>query len=98
MQFVTPKEVTDILLPNDKVLVSALEADDKTYGGLHLDPRHYDKYKKGVVISIGPGKLTEDETKRIPMQLAIGDVVLFDVTIAKEITINAAKFKIFNED
>lgn len=97
MQVTLPQELNDVLLPNDKVLVMPLDADNKTHGGLLLDPRHLDKFKKGVVVVVGPGKYNEDETKRIPMQLAVGDVVLFDISLAKQITVNTKVFNIFDE-
>ena len=96
MKFVMPQETNDVSLPNDKILVSALDPENKTFSGLILDPRHYDKFKKGVVVLTGPGNLTEDETKRIPLQLSKGDVVLFDTSYIKEININNKVFNIFN--
>lgn len=97
MQFTMPTELSDVLLPNDRVLIVPVDADDKTHGGLILDPRHRDAFRKGIVVLVGPGKLTEDETARIPMQLTNGDVVLYDVNVAKPITINTKTFNIFTE-
>jgi len=98
MKFEMPAlELFNVLVPNDKVLVMDLDIDNKTHGGLLLDPRHYDKFKKGVVVLVGPGKFNEDKTKRIPMQLSSGDIVLFDLAIAKQININSKVFNIFDE-
>ena len=91
-----PEELNDVSLPNDKILISLLDTEKKSFGGLIIDPRHYDKFKKGVVVLTGPGNLTEDESKRIPLQLSKGDVILLDNSYIKEININNKVFSIFN--
>ena len=98
MQIQMPiKELADVQLPDDRILILPLDADSKTHNGLILDPRHYDKFKKGAVVLIGPGKLTEDKTGRISTQLEVGDIVLFDSTMVKQININNKVFNIFTE-
>lgn len=97
MKFDLPVELVDVSVPNNKVLILPLEAELKSKGGLIIDHRHIDKFKKGVVVLVGPGKLTKDKSKTIPMSLEELDIVLFDTTQYKEVSINCKTFYIFDE-
>ncbi len=60
----------------DRVLVKPLEKEEKTKGGIFLPDTAKEKPQEGKVLAVGPGKLS-DEGKRIPMDLAVGDIVIF---------------------
>lgn len=92
-----PEEIKDVSVPNNKILVSVIGPDPKSSGGLIIDHRHHDKFKKGVVVLAGPGELARNKKKTIPMLLAVGDIVLFDTSLMKEVNINCKSFYIFDE-
>lgn len=62
---------------DDRILVEPAEEETATSFGLVLpDTANKEKPQKGKVISVGPGKLT-DEGKRIPMTVKPGDTILY---------------------
>ena len=60
----------------DRVIVRRSEAQEKTAGGILLPDSAKNKPQRGEVLAVGPGKQKEDGTRQ-PMQLKIGDNVLF---------------------
>ena len=60
----------------DRVVIRRETAEEKTKGGLYLPDTAKDKPARGMVISIGDGKLLDDGT-RAPFQIKEGDKVLF---------------------
>ncbi|MFT5992618.1 MAG: chaperonin GroES [Flavobacteriales bacterium] len=73
---------------NDRVLVQRVESEAKSAGGIIIPDTAKEKPQEGVVTAIGPGKL--EDGNRVPMQVAVGERVLFgkysgtDVTVAGE--------------
>jgi chaperonin GroES len=60
----------------DRIVIRRFDADEKTAGGIILPDSARNKPQKGKVLSVGPGKLHKDGTRR-PLQIKEGDVVLF---------------------
>jgi chaperonin GroES len=60
----------------DRLIVRRFEADEKTKGGIILPDQAKNKPQKGKVLSIGPGKLQKDGTRR-GLQVKEGDTILF---------------------
>jgi chaperonin GroES len=60
----------------DRVLVKPIEKEEKTKSGIYLPDTAKEKPQEGEVLAVGPGKMTEDG-KRIPLDLKVGDKVLY---------------------
>ena len=60
----------------DRVIVEPMEQDEITAGGIVLPETAKEKPQKGTVLAVGPGK-KDDEGKTIPMDVKVGDVVLY---------------------
>jgi len=60
----------------DRVVVKAIQREEVTKGGIVLPDTAKDKPQEGIVIAVGPGKLTEDG-KRIAMDVAVSDKVIY---------------------
>lgn len=60
----------------DRILVKPIEREEKTKGGLYLPDTAKEKPQEGKVLAVGPGKLTDDG-KRLPMDVKVGDTVLY---------------------
>ena len=60
----------------DRVVVKPIEQESKTKGGIYLPDTAKEKPQEGKVIAVGPGKLN-DEGKRLPMDVAVGDIVIY---------------------
>jgi len=79
-----------------RVVIEPVEQEEVTAGGIVLPETAKEKPQKGVVLSIGPGDRDEDG-KRIPMDVKVGDTVLFAKYAGTEIKIDNKKLLILRE-
>lgn len=79
-----------------RVVIEPLEQEEVTAGGIVLPETAKEKPQKGVVLSIGPGDRDEDG-KRIPMDVKVGDTVLFAKYAGTEIKVDNKKLLILRE-
>jgi len=61
---------------NERIVVKPIERDATTKSGIVLPDTAKEKPQEGEVFAVGPGRMTEDG-KRIPMELKVGDKVLY---------------------
>lgn len=80
----------------DKILVRALESEDKTKGGILLPDSAKEKPQEGKVLAVGSGKWIEG--KQVPLDVKVGDKVLFSKYGGDEIKINGEELKIIKEE
>ncbi|MHC1696551.1 MAG: co-chaperone GroES [Geobacteraceae bacterium] len=81
----------------DRIIVKRLEEESMTAGGLYIPDTAKEKPQKGEIIAVGKGKITEDG-KVIPVDLKVGDKVLFGKYAGTEIKIDGADYLIMRED
>ncbi|MCX6053785.1 MAG: co-chaperone GroES [Chloroflexi bacterium] len=79
-----------------RVLVEPVEENDITAGGIVLPETAKEKPQKGVVLSVGPGD-RDDDGKRIPLDVSVGDTVLFAKYGGTEIKVEGKKLLILRE-
>ncbi len=60
----------------DKILVEANEAETTTASGIVIPDTAKEKPQEGTVLAVGPGRY-DDSGKRIPIDVAEGDVVIY---------------------
>ncbi len=80
----------------DRVVVEPLEAEEKTSGGILLPDSAKEKPQRGRVVAVGPGKL-QDDGKRVAVEVAVGDEVLYGRYAGNEIKIDGKDVKIMRE-
>jgi chaperonin GroES len=80
----------------NRVVVEPLEQEEITAGGIVLPETAKEKPQKGKVLSVGPGDRDEGG-KRIPMDVAAGDTVLFAKYSGTEIKLDGKKLLILRE-
>lgn len=80
----------------NRLVIEPIEQEEVTAGGIVLPETAKEKPQKGKVISIGPGERDEDG-KRIPLDVAEGDTVLFAKYAGTEIKIDGKKLLILKE-
>lgn len=80
-----------------RVLVEPLEQEDITAGGIVLPETAKEKPQQGLILAIGPGTRDEDG-KRIPMDVAKGDKILFAKYSGTEIKLDGKKYLILREE
>lgn len=60
----------------DRIIVKSLEAEQTTASGLVIPDSAKEKPQEGEVLAVGPGRI-DDSGNRIPLDIAIGDVVIY---------------------
>jgi len=81
---------------HDRVVVTRVEAEEKTAGGILIPDTAKEKPQQGEVIAVGPGG--RDETgKLIPIDLKVGDRVLFGKWSGTEVKIDGVEYLIMKE-
>lgn len=80
----------------DRVVVRPTEQEQTTASGLVLPETAKEKPQQGLVIAAGPGR-RDDDGKRIAMDVAVGDSVLYAKYAGTEIKINNEKLLILKE-
>ena len=81
----------------ERIVVEREESLETTAGGIVLPGSAQDKPSRGVVISVGDGRLLRDGT-RSPLQLKPGDHVLFSTYGPDEIKVGEEEFLLMRED
>ncbi len=81
---------------HDRVLVRRLEEDARTPGGIIIPDTVKEKPQRGEVIAVGPGALTE-AGERAPMDVSVGDTVLFAKYGGTEVRIDGEDLLIMRE-
>ncbi len=61
----------------DRIVVKAIEAETTTASGLVIPDTAKEKPQQGTVIAVGPGRF--DNGTRVPMDVKVGDVVLYSL-------------------
>ncbi len=81
---------------HDRVVVKRIEAEDKTTGGIIIPDTAKEKPSQGEIVAVGPGG--RDEAGRvIPIDLKVGDRVLFAKWSGTEVKIDNAELLIMKE-
>ncbi len=80
----------------DRVVVKPSKADEVTKGGIIVPDTAKEKPVWGDVIAVGPGR-TSDEGKVIPMEIKVGDKVLYGKYSGTEVTMDGEELLIMRE-
>lgn len=80
----------------DRVVVKPEVAEEKTKGGIILPDTAKEKPVIGTIVAVGPGKRTEDG-KIQPVEVKVGDKVLYGKYSGTEVTIDGEEYLIMRE-
>ena len=81
---------------HDRVLIEVLEGEEKTAGGIIIPDTAKEKPQEGEIVAVGSGTRTEDG-KIIPMDVKVGDKVLFGKWSGTEVKIDGVEYSIMKE-
>jgi len=81
----------------DRIVVKRLEGESKTKGGIIIPDTAKEKPIEGKVVAVGSGKVTKDGKVR-PVDVKVGDVVLFGKYSGTEIKIDGEEHVLIRED
>jgi chaperonin GroES len=80
----------------DRVVIKPSPKEEVTKSGLIIPDTAKEKPQEGMVVAVGPGKLDEDG-KRMPMDVAVGDKVLYAKYAGTEVKLEGEEHLIVKE-
>lgn len=83
---------------HDRLIVKRFEEEEKTSGGIIIPDNAKEKPQQGEVIAVGKGKILEDKGTVLPMEVKVGDRILFGKYSGSEIKINGEEYLILREE
>jgi chaperonin GroES len=81
---------------HDRVVLERIDAEEKTAGGIIIPDTAKEKPQQGKVVAVGPGG-RDESGKLIPIDVAVGDRVLFGKWSGTEVKIDGVEFLIMKE-
>lgn len=82
---------------HDRILVRRMEEETKTAGGLFIPDTAKEKPQRGEIVAAGKGRITE-EGKTMPLEVKVGDKVLFAKYAGTEIKFSGEEFIMMREE
>ena len=79
----------------DRIVIKVIEDTEQTSGGIFIPDSAKEKPQKGEVIAVGLGKLN-DKGEREPMDVKVGDIVLYAKYAGTDIKIDGVEYKILS--
>ena len=80
----------------DRILVKRVDEESKTSGGIIIPDTAKEKPQEGTVVAVGPGRWDEDGEKRIPLDVAEGDTVIYSKYGGTEIKYGGEEYLILS--
>ena len=81
---------------HDRVLIKVLDSEEKTSGGIIIPDTAKEKPQEGEVVAVGPGAMN-DTGKLAPMDVKVGDIVLFGKWSGTDVKIDGKEYSIMKE-
>ena len=80
----------------DRIVVRSSEAESTTASGLVIPDTAQEKPQQGEVIAVGPGRRSDHSGDVIPVDVAVGDTVVYSKYGGTEITVDGEELLILN--
>ena len=80
----------------DRIVVKPLDAEQTTASGLVIPDTAKEKPQEGEVVAVGPGRFNEDGDERIPMDISVGDKVIYSKYGGTEVKFAGDEFLILS--
>ena len=80
----------------DRIVVRPAEAEEMTVSGLVIPDTAKEKPQQGEVLAVGPGRRAENSGELIPLDLAVGDTIVYSKYGGTEITFDGEDVLILN--
>jgi len=88
-------DVANIKPLEDKIVVQASEAETTTASGIVIPDTAKEKPQEGKVLAVGPGRI-DDNGNRVPLDVAVGDVVIYSKYGGTEVKYNGEEYLILS--
>jgi chaperonin GroES len=79
----------------DRVVIKPMEEAEQMRGGLYIPDTAKEKPQQGEIVAVGPGKF--EEGKRVPMEVKVGDTVLYGKYSGTEVSLEGDDVLIMRE-
>ncbi|HLZ37384.1 MAG TPA: co-chaperone GroES [Mycobacteriales bacterium] len=80
----------------DRILVQVSDAEQTTASGLVIPDTAKEKPQEGVVLAVGPGRFNDEGDERIPLDVSVGDTVIFSKYGGTEVKYNNEEYLILS--
>ena len=80
----------------DRIVVKPLDAEQTTASGLVIPDTAKEKPQEGEVLAVGPGRFDDDGEKRIPLDVKVGDTVLYSKYGGTEVKYGGGEYLILS--
>jgi chaperonin GroES len=80
----------------DRIVVRTAEAEETTVSGLVIPDTAKEKPQQGEVLAVGPGRRSEQSGEIIPLDIGVGDTVVYSKYGGTEITLDGEDYLILN--
>ncbi|HEY0775139.1 MAG TPA: co-chaperone GroES [Nocardioidaceae bacterium] len=80
----------------DRIVVKPLDAEQTTASGLVIPDTAKEKPQEGEVVAVGPGRFNDDGDERIPMDINVGDKVIYSKYGGTEVKYSGEEFLILS--
>ena len=81
----------------DRIVIKSVEAEQTTASGLVIPDTAKEKPQEGEVLAVGPGRWNDDGDERIPLDVQVGDRVLYSKYGGTEIKIDGEDLLVLRE-
>lgn len=82
---------------HDRILVRRMAEEERTAGGLFIPDSAKEKPQRGEIVAAGKGRITEDG-KTLPLEVKVGDKILFSKYAGTEIKFDGSEFLMMREE
>ena len=80
----------------DRIVVKGIEAQQTTASGLVIPDTAKEKPQEGEVVAVGPGRFNDDGDERVPMDISVGDRVIYSKYGGTEVKYAGEEFLILS--
>jgi chaperonin GroES len=80
----------------DRILVQPLDAEQTTASGLVIPDTAKEKPQEGKVLAVGPGRFDDEGENRIPVDVSVGDTVIYSKYGGTEVKYNNEEYLILS--
>ncbi|MCB0919916.1 MAG: co-chaperone GroES [Actinobacteria bacterium] len=80
----------------DRILVQQLDAEQTTASGLVIPDTAKEKPQEGKVLAVGPGRFDDEGDNRIPLDISVGDTVIYSKYGGTEVKYNGEDYLILS--
>ena len=80
----------------DRILVQPMDAEQTTASGLVIPDTAKEKPQEGKVLAVGPGRFDDEGENRIPLDISVGDTVIYSKYGGTEVKYNNEDYLILS--